>query len=77
MALKDWKKVDKNMWQKDKSGWHFSQVRIGKYIRSVYNPDNENLYHVDIYEDGGLKSEKKFKTKSQAIRFTKDYMRTH
>ena len=73
MALKDWKKIKKDVWKetKDKNGyiyitWHGSQGNV-KY--DVFRTLNINY--------GGTSLKKDFKSKSQALKFAKSYMRTH
>lgn len=74
--LKDWKKIRKDVYQKNLKGYHFNQIRIGKTELNVYT-HGIKPYYVDFYKDGVYKRTKRFKTKSQALKFAKSYMRKH
>ena len=69
MAIKDWKKNRGNYWKKSKLlSIHF--INYDKFIR------------VEVWHELGWTSQsrievKDFKTKSQAIKFAKSYMRSH
>jgi len=71
MALKDWKKVGKEQWNKNFVNLSIEPLNdkyvMGwKYILDVYdrNDDKTILY-------------KYFKTKQQALKYAKSYMKTH
>jgi len=73
MAIKDWKKTREDVWKetKDNNGyiyitWHGSQ---GKVRYDVFRTLNINY--------GGTALKKNFKTKTNALKFAKAYMRTH
>ena len=73
MALKDWKLIREDMWKetKDDDGyiyitWHGSQGNV-KY--DVFRTLNINY--------GGTSLKKNFKTKSQALKYARAYMRKH
>ena len=79
MALKDWKKVGKsNQWNHKKLGSTImlSKNNVGSHIVLYWRPDMETNTGTMIYSEGsaigGI-----FKTKSQAIKFAKAYMRSH
>ena len=68
MALKDWKKVKNNKWKNIKS-------RKALIIRKIFNK-----HHVDIENRIGYISYINLnitKTKSQALKFAKLYMKKH
>ena len=71
MATKNWKKVNKNSW-----------LNKGKEIRlDIERAKNEDEYpfgvsiHSTFVVAGGDKYLEGFETKSQALRFAKNYMR--
>jgi len=70
MALKDWKKVgsSKYSWVRKDDKW--AVISFTKNYK-----DAVTLYYYDIKED--KEHERIFKTKSQALKFAKSYMRTH
>ena len=65
MALKDWKKTDEGKYEK---GHNFLEIS--------YSKKNKN-YRVLFGNYKGNRARKIVKTKSQAISFAKNYMRTH
>ena len=70
MALKDWKRAGKDSWQ---------SINQHKANQSI-DIDNDNSITIatHLYNgDSRITIEKSFKTKSQALRFAKSYMRTH
>lgn len=67
MALKDWKKISEYYYI-DK--FHSKQLFIRKNNYSKYN-----VYSYSF--NGNNEINKFFKTKSQALKFAKSYMRTH
>jgi len=72
MALKDWKKETKK-----KKFIHFSNRKNESlYIwKTHYSYESlRGRWHVDASR---MKSQKNFKTKSQALKFAKSYMRKH
>lgn len=64
MALKDWKEEIKGKFWANKNGNDSIQVNFG---------ETSMLYFVS----GKKINTKSFKTKTQALRFAKQYMRTH
>ena len=70
MAIKDWKKnyaVNIPSWKNDKT---MGRIYIDKY--------SDGDYAVKIYKHYSTFAEEKlFKTKSQALKFAKSYMRKH
>lgn len=72
MATKDWKKVRKNVWnhKKDDGNWIWISGVGLNYLEKFY---------VQVTNDYPLKPKiiKEFKTKSQALRFARDYMKKH
>jgi len=72
--LKDWKKESEDLWKNRKRG---ESIII---YEAYSNFDSNKLVHkVQIGGDGGISDyeRKEFKTKSQAIRYARNYMRTH
>lgn len=68
MALKDWKKIGKNDWQKTiNNNWNI--LWYGKFAAG-YAVVMSNSKERRIVKSG-------FKTKSQALKFAKQYMRIH
>ena len=80
MALKDWEKRSNNVWYNDKKDslleiekWEeYGKANIGNLLKKQagYNVSVNNKRNFTIID-------KDFKTKSQALRFAKSYMRTH
>ncbi len=70
MALKDWKKVSKD--ERGTQVFHKGNKRV-----SVYRITNLSIYGVLTYSVGETGSNKSFKTKAQALKFARSYMRTH
>ena len=68
MTLKDWKKVENKKYFKT---FHKDEGSINIW---VFSNDGKN-WMVDL--DDSEKPIKKFKSESQALAFTKGYMRTH
>lgn len=74
MALKDWKRATQIEGRQTNYGFvHKINWKHSIVIRKLSRPEN---FWVEIYDDYRIK-DKKFKTKSQAIRFAKNYMRKH
>jgi len=73
MVLKDWKKVGKFLYKR-KDGYQEFTI-----IQSY----NDNSYNFDAYSWRNYHSaietleKRNFKTKSQALKYAKQYMRTH
>ncbi len=67
MALKDWKKVGTDEWQKESK----------KVIRIVMGKKYHH-YNVDLLDSNGkVELLERFETKPQALKFARQYMRTH
>jgi hypothetical protein len=66
MALKDWKKIGKNYWKKERHGGPLKLYVINSITR-----------HGWIVELNAGVMVKKFKTKSQALKYARAYMRKH
>ena len=73
MALKDWKKVGDDYFHIMKQKHNNERLRIGKGIDKL-----KSIWFVDLMWDikYGV-TQGHFKTKSEAIKFAKSYMRTH
>lgn len=71
MALKDWKKVGKNEWQKSGYTTMLEIIKSNNKIPYLVIRSSQNY---DIHRETVLKQ---FKTKQQALRFAKAYMRKH
>ena len=67
MALKDWKKSGKSFWMKKNN--EISLIRD--------ETKNKITYEIDIYIFDSHHITKKFKLKSSAIKYAKQYMRKH
>jgi len=70
MALKDWKKIRKNVWRKSNSSLN---------IKKAYTSATTYIWQVNKYktDSGIIIFTKRFKTKTQALRYAKAYMRKH
>ena len=64
MAIKDWKKIKGYT-----NGWRKEDKRL--VVRPFYH-----YYSIELWKDG-KSSSRTFKTKSQALKFAKEYMRKH
>ena len=75
MALKDWKKVGEGEWKHKKKDRLF--VRVDNY--DFFTPNSKGKFRGLVYS--GVKQSAlishTFKSKSQALKFAKSYMRTH
>jgi len=69
MALKDWKKIGLNYYENKKENEWRIKIWPGLKVLHILKPTNSLTLPV-------WKS-KKFKTKSQALKFAKAYMRKH
>jgi hypothetical protein len=70
MALKDWKKVENNSWQSTNP--HKANQTI-----DIYN-NKSVIVHTHLYNNSSrIEKDITFKTKSQALKYVKEYMRTH
>ena len=77
MALKDWKKVGMYKWQKIHSLRHNNHPIITIEVPNAFG-SKQSFDLVQVTTDGRLVDRiKSFKTKSQALKFAKEYMRTH
>ena len=85
MALKDWKKIEKDYWSNPKAKESlFSSIKIksanvptsfiGNASRKEYKISFGKTYHDNSFTENYTKY---FKTKSQALKFAKAYMRKH
>ena len=74
MALKDWRKIEKDEWGY-KKGYDKNNVKI---LRIDYLPGKKR-YKYEIYGRGKYTSNtiNSFKTKSEALKYAKAYMRKH
>ena len=68
MALKDWKKTGEYLYS---LGW------VNKYKDKIIIWFMDKPIKVGIYSDTVLLKINSFKSKSQALKFAKSYMRTH
>lgn len=68
--LKDWKKIGVNHWKKYKP-INLDLIIFKNMSSDVWNVTVKQFYSNYYYVD------KKFKTKAQAMKFAKDYMRKH
>lgn len=82
MALKDWKKnkKEKHTWHKENpKTWQFWTIQVyttaGLYI-SKLNKDLKG-WIVEISGSDISRITKQFKTKAQALKYAKQYMRSH
>ena len=76
MALKDWKKVGNNTWRHYPATYNKNNVEkiVLEYLPGKTNSYKWEVYFVGLYQSGVAES---FKTKSQALKFAKSYMRKH
>ena len=77
MSLKDWKKVGKNYWKYRKGVSNDKTNSIRVYKSEKWNweyPYQVYVVGVPSYNSG---IEGSFKSKSQALKFAKSYMRKH
>ncbi len=70
MALKDWKKVDNKKGSSDIYTW-----TVGN--KNIVITEIQKEYDVGLISSNSYKFLKSFKTKSQALKFAKAYMRKH
>jgi len=82
MAIKDWKKIRENKWIHTKMGVRNSYswiVEINTY--TIYNkrgPTKNKKFGVVVWDYmENVKLKKKFKSKPQALKFARTYMRKH
>ena len=76
MALKDWKKIQ------IKGTINPNIFGYKKGLKTIIIEKYMNIWNVNIYSDYGWTSQTReasesFKTKSQALKFAKQYMRKH
>jgi hypothetical protein len=77
MALKDWEKTRKGV-NKEFKEIKWSNNKDSTYLSAVYDGEMWRVWLYDVFDDQGEELKKDgFKTKAQALRFVKDYMRTH
>jgi hypothetical protein len=77
MALKDWKKVGMYKWQKIHSFRHNHHPIITIEVPNAFGK-SQRFDVVQVTTDGRLVNKiKSFKSKSQALKFAKSYMRKH
>jgi hypothetical protein len=72
MALKDWKKSGSNKYHNKLKG---ITLHIG--VDNPVHPKIPNKYWVYLEYIGKVDPAKRFKTKSQALKYAKSYMRKH
>ncbi len=83
MVLKDWKKVEKDYWERPSIKKNIFRGKIGTDklgITKAYNENKEKYIDYKVImmiSGGGIKESKSFKTKIQAQAFAKSYMRKH
>jgi len=79
MATKDWKKRKDNtideLWEKRSSSSYHGNYEI--WVYKIKNPERELRWVFRIREIGGGSNTKQFKTKKQALKFAKAYMKKH
>jgi len=73
MALKDWKKVNNStilLWRKKDNllSVQRNPIILSKIVYDVYIKNNNNYNNIVLFHNG---------TKSQALTFAKQYMKTH
>lgn len=68
MALKDWKKVMKNIWKKKKTGELLRISPDSSLFEILYQEDDEDGMYETIYTAS---------SNQKALAFIKKYMRTH
>jgi len=75
MALKNWTKTGRDEWHK------FLKGKSGKFYDGIFiTPTRDGDFLVDSFYGGMRKillSKRRHKTKSQALKFAKKYMRSH
>jgi hypothetical protein len=85
MALKDWKKTknefkgELSLWKNKKTGIDIDIITINVYNKNAYAIDLiDAQYVVQVYDDDSeFEDPKGFKTRLQALKYAKLYMRTH
>ena len=79
MALKDWKKRTKGYWDKAE-GYSLDEWVHRNKLDNIYieksTEDNHTFYYV-VFNYKGIRHEKVFNKRNQALKFTKQYMKTH
>ena len=81
MALKDWKKVNGedtfNQWyRKDNTSLNVF-VYLQDYAEEAYGYKKKSEWVYEVHKERQTIREKAFDTKSEAMKFAKDYMRRH
>lgn len=74
MALKDWKKISEPKWIRQLDKRQVIQWRNKKGRRIGIIKGNTGIWWFK-YESGGVARGKKFKTKQQALKYAKEYMK--
>ena len=73
MALKDWKKInirrEMDKWEDNYGRWI--------YITKTKNISGKKVYGVDSNDPNFYNNMQFFKTKQEALKFAKEYMRKH
>lgn len=69
MALKDWERSSQNVWRKKKN--------FNEFIMFYNSPQSPNSVFYIFIDDRDTTSEKRFDSRSQALAYAKQYMRTH
>ena len=75
MALKDWKKVSKDMWKTNK-GNLFIVICRNIYGCGTFKNYGVELRDNDSYFNSKITINGEFKTRLQALKFAEQYMRT-
>jgi len=79
MVLKDWKKVKDNtidnLWEKRSKSSYRGNYEI--WVYKIRNTERKLRWVFKIREIGGGSNTRQFKTKIQALKYAKSYMRSH
>jgi len=80
--IKGWKKVLETkkyikFIHKNQRGWNWSRIDIVKYSPSVHLYTYPNKWKCTYYKNGEMKWVKEFKTKIQALKYAKAWMKKH
>ena len=74
-----WKKVKDNtidyLWEKRSSSSYYGNYEI--WVYKIRNPERELRWVFKIREIGRGSNTKQFKTKTQALKYARSYMRKH
>jgi len=75
MAIKDWRKDGKNDWFHKIKNIHIEINNIPVKYSALKNAGYK--YNINIVKNGIFEVQQAFKTKSQALKYARNYMKKH